>query len=590
MRIRGSYSTVFICTLLFIAFFTTQGHAQRKKKPGEDGPVTSMRQREAEFHFTEGEKFFILEDYAKALLYYQRALEISPDNGTIHYKIAEVLSRSNKQEDLIKASSSIETALKLETKNKYFYLLAANIYNSMARFDKSAQVYETMIGSIKGTEEYLYELAAIYQYGNRPADAIKTYSRVEEALGVSELSSLQKVRLHFEAGQLEEGMREGKKLIEAFPEEESVVMGFTELLSQRGMRKESISYLEKFVDSQPASGAAKMLLAGFYRDDKQEVKARPLLLELFDDPEVELNSKVIVLGAYNGELHQMKMKNTPDADKEAFALTLFEKLKKIHPTETNVYVIGGDMYLAVGNNREAQRHYQQAVESGEVSFEVWENLLFLETKLEQWDFAISHGERASEMYPNQPMIHYFLGFSHLRKRNFEDAAFSFEQSKKLSGSNPQLTADINGMLGDTYNALKDFIKSDKAYDDALAHNPDNAIILNNYSFYLSVRKENLEKAEKMSGQLIKNHPDNATFLDTHAWVLYVRGKYKEARKVIERAISTGKANASHFEHYGDILYQLGEVDEAVKQWERARGMNAKSEVLNKKIANRKIYE
>jgi predicted negative regulator of RcsB-dependent stress response len=94
----------------------------------------------------------------------------------------------------------------------------------------------------------------------------------------------------------------------------------------------------------------------------------------------------------------------------------------------------------------------------------------------------------------------------------------------------------------------------------------------------------------MASLLIKNNPENATFLDTYAWVLYVRGKFKDARKAIERAIETGKATATHFEHYGDILFQLGDVNGAVQQWEKARGMNANSEILNKKIANRKIYE
>jgi predicted negative regulator of RcsB-dependent stress response len=70
----------------------------------------------------------------------------------------------------------------------------------------------------------------------------------------------------------------------------------------------------------------------------------------------------------------------------------------------------------------------------------------------------------------------------------------------------------------------------------------------------------------------------------------MREKYKEARKVIEKAISTGKASAVHFEHYGDILYKLGDVDGAVQQWEKARGLNANSEILNKKIVTRKIYE
>ena len=140
------------------------------------------------------------------------------------------------------------------------------------------------------------------------------------------------------------------------------------------------------------------------------------------------------------------------------------------------------------------------------------------------------------------------------------------------------------------NATKLYEKSDKAYDEALLLNPNNFGALNNYSYYLAVRKANLEKAEKMSAQLTKSNPENPTFLDTHAWVLYAREKFKEAKKVIERAISTGNANATHFEHYGDILFKLGDVNGAVQQWEKARGMNANSEVLNKKIANRKMYE
>lgn len=94
----------------------------------------------------------------------------------------------------------------------------------------------------------------------------------------------------------------------------------------------------------------------------------------------------------------------------------------------------------------------------------------------------------------------------------------------------------------------------------------------------------------MSTQLVRDNPDNAVYLDTHAWVLYAREKYKEARKFMERAIATGDANATHFEHYGDILFKLGDVNGAVTQWEKAKQADADNELLNKKIANRKIYE
>ncbi len=333
-----------------------------------------------------------------------------------------------------------------------------------------------------------------------------------------------------------------------------------------------------------------MLLAGLYRDNKQEAKARPLLLRLFDDTTIELGSKLIILGAYNTELNQNKSKNTTDPDKEAFALTLFEKLQKNYPADVNVHIIGGDLYLSTGKHREAQAEYLKAIESGDVNFEVWENLLYLETQTHDYDNAIAHSERALEMFPNQGMVHYFNGYAHLQKRNYDEAIFSLEQAKKLSSRNPKLGVEVNNMLGEAYNATKLYDKSDKAYEEALVLDPNDNNVLNNYSYYLSLRKANLEKAEKMSALLIKNNPDNPSYLDTHAWVLYARQKYKEARKVIERAINTGNANATHFEHYGDILFQLGDVTGAVQQWEKARGLNANSETLNKKIANRKIYE
>jgi tetratricopeptide (TPR) repeat protein len=578
-----------VVIFLFALVVIIPAHAQKKKKTSES-TTSGSKLREAEFYFTEGEKFFILEDYSKALAYYERTLEVNPETATVHYKIAEVLARSNKQEDLQRAALSIEQALRLDKTNKYFYVLAASIYNSMAKFDKAAAAYEEMLQTVRGTEEYLYDLAAVLQYANKQDEAIKVYTKAESTFGVNELSSTQKIRLYLEAGKTKEALAEGEKLIAAFPEEERYVMAFAQVLSQKNMTNVAIQYLEKYTSEDVNSGNAKMLLAGLYRDTNQEAKARPLLLSLFDDASVEFGGKLIIVGAYNAELNQSKTSGTPDREKESFAVSLLEKLKKNYPEESGVHIIGGDLYLAVGKDREAQNEYAQAVTGDDVNFEVWENLLYLDIKLEQFDQALKHSDQALELFPNQGMLYYFGGIANLRKRRYAEAVSAFEQAKKMLSSKAALVADINALLGDAYNANKEYDKSEKAYDEALLFNPSNYSVLNNYSYFLALRKGNLEKAEKMSAQLVKSNPDNPTYLDTHAWVLYVREKYKEARRVIEKAISTGKASATHFEHYGDILYKLGDVEGAVAQWEKAKGMNANSEILNKKIANRKIYE
>lgn len=563
--------------------------AQKNKR--DSSAVASGKTRDAESFFTEGEKHFILENYTKALIYYQKSLEINPNNATVHYKIAEALSQSDKQEDKLKASISIERALALEKKNKYFYLLAAKLYSDLTQFDKAAQVYETMFKQLPESQEHLYELAAIYQYAGQKEDAIRVYTRAEIFSGINEISSLQKTRLYFELSQTEDAIREGEKLIDAFPDEEQFIVAVAETVSQYGFKEKAIGYLEKFIAENKPASSAQMLLAGLYRDTNQEDKARQLLMASFNDPDLELNSKLIVLGTYNSELNQARIKKQSDANKEKFALELLTILRKNYPEQENVHVLGGDLYLTLDQKSDAQKEYLEAIRYGSTSFQVWQNLLYLDMQLEQYENAALHSEQAMEYHPNQAMVYYFNGLANIRRKQYREAAQSLEQAKKLAGTNSAMIGEINGLLGEAYNGLKQYEKSDLAYEDALAYNAGNENVLNNYSFYLAVRRVNLDKAEKMSGQLLKNNPNNPAYLDTYAWVLFAREKYRDARKAIEKAITAGPATATYFEHYGDILYKLGDVDNAVKQWEKARNMlTTIPEVLNKKIANRTIYE
>ena len=578
-----------LCLTLVLSLSSLLTYAQKEKKKKTEPAYSSARIAEAERIFTEGEKFFILEDYTKALFYFQQVLEYSPANATVYYKIAEIYLKGSKDEDLIQAAQNIENALRLDKKNKYFYLLAAQIYAAQHQFGKASQMMETMMKEINGTEEHLYELAAIYLQDNKLDDALNAYNQAEVVMGINELSSLQKQRIYLVKGKLNEAIAESEKLILAYPDEERYVMGLSETLAQHGRAATGINYLEKFIADHPDAGSSKMLLASLYRESGQEQKSREYVMGIFDDPQVEVGSKVLMLGTYNAALSQNKSKKVNDPDLEIFVLALFKKLELSYPHNPDVHLVGGDIYLMLEKNEEARNEYSKAVRYGANSLEAWQNLLFIETQAGLSDSVIMHSEQGLELFPNQGMIYYFNGVAHLRKKDYLEAIQTLEQSRKLSTNNPNLLGEVCSMLGDAYNAIKENEKSDKAYEDALALNPNNEYVLNNYSYFLALRKVNLEKAEKMSSLLIKSHPDNAAYLDTYAWVLYQESKYKEAKKIMEKVFPLGKVNAVHYEHYGDILYQLGDIDEAVEQWQKAKSLKGNSEVLNKKITNRKIY-
>ena len=85
--------------------------------------------------------------------------------------------------------------------------------------------------------------------------------------------------------------------------------------------------------------------------------------------------------------------------------------------------------------------------------------------------------------------------------------------------------------------------------------------------------------------------DNGTYQDTYAWVLYQLHDYESAKEWMLKSLENGgDKSAVVVEHYGDILFQLGELDNAINQWKIAKELGEGSKNLDKKIAEGKLYE
>jgi tetratricopeptide (TPR) repeat protein len=202
----------------------------------------------------------------------------------------------------------------------------------------------------------------------------------------------------------------------------------------------------------------------------------------------------------------------------------------------------------------------------------------------QVDSLIAHSEEAIEVFPNQASYWYFNGAGFLMKRTYDRAVESLEEAQRLEGDG-ELAGTINGQLGDAYNGLGKHQKSNEAYEAALKRKPDDDHVLNNYSYFLSLRKENLARARELSAKLVEKHPENPTYLDTHGWVLFVSGDAKQARTFLEKAVRLNQdRSATIVEHYGDVLAHLGEKEKALDQWRRAKKLGQASAQLDKKIS------
>ncbi len=577
------YFYLLVC--VFIAFSFDAAAQKKKKNRNIDAPpdfketLSEDDMMQAEYYFIEAEKHFILDQYAEALELFKESLKYNSNSGATHYKIGQsYFALDQPQEALVYAIKAKE----IDPKNKYYYIITADILTGMSDFGQAAATYEEMMTNIPDTDTYLYELAALYLYQNELEKALSTYERAKDRFGVMEEVAYQKQQIYLKLGRTEDAIGEIKQLISAFPLESAYIIDLAKLYISNNQYSEVITTLEGLLSIDPSNAEASVMLSEAYRKTGNREKAMESLKIAFENPSLNFQAKLQLLGGYIAQL--------PDAQIENLALELSEKITAAHPDESRGFAIAGDLHYQLGNKSQATDNYRKALVLDNSNFSLWQNAIQLEMELGQYDSAIVHSEQALEYFPNQAVLYYWNGTANLITKNFKKAIRSFDEGKKYSSANPDLESTFYGQLGDAYNGLGDNENSDAAYDAALRVKEDNDHVLNNYSYYLSLRKENLEKALEMSAILVEKHPKNATYLDTHAWVLYVLERYKEAHDYLERAVLDDQASGTIYEHYGDVLYQLNEKDKAVEQWEKARLKGSTTDLIDKKIADRKLYE
>jgi tetratricopeptide (TPR) repeat protein len=155
-------------------------------------------------------------------------------------------------------------------------------------------------------------------------------------------------------------------------------------------------------------------------------------------------------------------------------------------------------------------------------------------------------------------------------------------------SEATVVSDFYAIMGDAYHTKKLMPETYEAYEKSLEYNSNNIMALNNYAYYLSLERRDLDKAEEMSYKTVKAEPNNATYLDTYAWILFEKANYEQAKIYIDQALQNDEdLSAEVFEHCGDIYYHTGDTDKALEFWQKAKDNGSTSTTINQKIRQKK---
>lgn len=551
--------------------------SKKNKKKATAEVVDKALQEKTERLFLEAQRAKMIEDYETAQKQFREVLMLDPKCADAHFQLGQIYLSTGQ---IQLAREAAEMAVKYDPTNKWYKDFLGGILARTSPKD-AIVLYRELLKENPNDPDFYMSLAYLYVQTKQPLEAVKVYDQFEKVFGIDEGIISQKKGLYLALNQFDKAITELKKLEDAYPDEPAFMLMQADLYVANNMRDKAYLIYKRVLEIDPENPQALLAVAEYSSNQGDTTARRETFKKIFANPSLNVDAKVKMLFPYV-QFFDIKKENRSEA------LMLSDILAETHPKEAKTHAIRGDLYYLDNQMDTALAAYKRSLELQKDVYNVWQQLFFIYNQQRDWKTLKDITTESLEFFPNQAITYLFKGLAENQLKDYDNALKSYGKGEKMSLDNEKLRAQILSSMGDVYHTQNQHTESDEAFDKALKLDPENATVLNNYSYYLSLRKVNLEKAKQMSAYANKLQENNDSFLDTYAWILFEMGNYKEAKEWQEKAIKNGgEKSATILEHYGDILSKLGDSKGAVDYWKRAKENNSESKTIDKKIAEGK---
>lgn len=556
------------------------GQARRANADASAGKLSVKDTMAIKQFYFSGLRERTIENYQLAAEMFNRVLDIDPNNDAAMYELAALYSAQNQPK---KAEQFIKSAVARKPDNEWYWLLLADIYKRTNNLSELVTVFSQLIRLKPDTDDFYFDKANALVRQNKIQEATAVYTEMESRFGLSEDLVNARQRLFLQSGKSEMVIADLEKKLTDNPADIRNYVYLGELYAKAGDKDKALKVLKRALAAEPSNPLVRLSLADLYRSNGKPDEAFIQLKEAFAAQDLPVDQKVRILLSFFPMFADVRMREQADE--------LSGILVKTNSDDPKAYALRGDVLFQLQKYGQARAAYQQALKLNDQVYLIWEQLLRIDVTESDFKQAIDDGETALSIFPNQAPLYLYTGIAYAQVKKYDKAISYLKNAASLEVEDKNIQSQVYASLGDVYHAMKRYKESDQAYDRSLELLPDNTYTLNNYAYYLSLRGESLNKAEKMSRRSNQLEPDNPSFEDTLAWVLFKNKEYAEARTWIEKSLDGAKAKSStRLEHYGDILYHLGDKSSALSAWKKAKEAGSKSDILERKINEKKYFE
>ncbi|HLB00654.1 MAG TPA: tetratricopeptide repeat protein [Bacteroidota bacterium] len=507
-------------------------------------------------------------EYAKAVLEYQDAIKYKRDPA-IYHAMSKDYSLLGKHDLAIQSAAE---AVRLEENNSKYRQALAEIYLNAGNLQGGVEQFEQLVKIDSSDRTIQMNLARLYQIHN-PSKSIALYETILRRFGPEPDALAQLARLYNDAGRFDSAIVALSELSDLEPSNLEIRKALADVYLRQDSVDAGLAIYKEIAAVRPDDLEIRAAIARSYLLKQDYEKAAGEFESVFTggdslSADDQIRFGQVFVASVQG-----------DSAIAPYARTLFLKIRDRFPDDWRPYWFLGALSNITHNDSAALGYFSRVKELAEWNPDGWIGVASVYYDAGNFPEAIRTLNEAKNFVPEEFRVYLLLGISYQRSGQRVEAASALEKALTINSR----SVDAYSALALVYDELGRNADSDSAYERGLAIDPDNHLILNNYSYSLAGRNMDLERALKMSARAVEQQPENQSYLDTYGWIYYQMGDYQRAREFVNKAIMLGSSSAVVHEHLGDIYFKLSDPERAMEYWKKALEFDPANAGLAEKI-------
>ena len=559
------------------------------------GTLGLRAQATFDYFYLEAEKSRLADDYSSAMDLYRHCLDINPQAPEALYNMG--LLYLYLRSDSI-GTAYIRQACERDANNPYYLETLAALYLNKRDAELAIPVLEKMASLQSRRSDILSQLVSLYSTVGDTDKAIGALNRIELLEGPSPQVSIEKFRLYKEREQLDSAFMQLQALCDDAPHDMNLRIVVGSQYMQAGDTLRALEIYDEVRRQEPNNTNLQLATMDYYRDCGKDDRYNQMRDSLLYHPDSPSQLRVLLLKSYISDVQR-------DSTYAPQLCAAFDTLLARPQQDTEVLIMKAAYQLYSKQPREALcQTMRQVLEVDPGNETALRELLQYYAEQNDDKGVEDISRRGLNYHPEEIAYSYYLGMALAEQKKLADATEVLLQGLRVRTEDvhPHLVSNVFGVLGDIYYQQEKEQEAFAAYDSALVYKDDNIMCLNNYAYYLSLKGEQLDRAEEMSYRTIRQEPDNITYLDTYAWILFMKQDYAHARTYMDKVVNPERSDeelladktlsGALIEHAGDIYANLDEPETALRLWKLAKQKDDDTctPLLKKKIKRKKYIK